>query len=330
MRIGAILTLASGQGESDARDTEASRQRVDRTKPLVKLDVLGASVLQRTLEKLRFVDALPVRVLTESKGTSQFLPVRSARSTAFVEAWEKAVAELVEGGVDVLFLGRLGAYTDLDFAEILQFHNETESALTQVYSSDGSLDMALVNARLMRDGHAGGYRRTLSTLIQREKRFLYSGYVNPLRSLRDLHQLMRDGLNGVCELRPGGREMSPGVWFAEGAQVDSTATLAGPAYVGEGARVSAGCIIAGPSSIERDCAVDCGTTVRGSLVLQGTYVGLALDLNRVVAGDDVLFHIDRNIEIGIHDARLIGSSIKSVPFLSGLASFLGNTWQRAH
>lgn len=330
MRIGAILTLASGQSETDAADAEARRQRGERTNSLVKMDVLGASVLQRTLEKLHSLDALPVRVLTESNGTSQFLPPRSARSTAFVEAWEKAVGDLVEGGVDVLFLGRLGSHTDLDFTEILQFHKETQSALTQVYSSDGSLDMALVSARLMRDGHAGGYRRALSTLIQREKRFLYSGYVNPLRSVHDLHRLMQDGLNGVCQLRPVGREMSPGVWLAAGAQVDSTVRLAGPVFIGERARISAGCTVAGSSSIERDCAVDCGTTVRGSLVLQGTYVGLALDLNRVVAGDDALFHIDRNVEIGIHDARLIGSSVKSLPFLSGLASFLGNTWQRAH
>ena len=322
MNIGAILTLATGQNESEGRDSGASGKKHSGSRALGTIEVLGASILERTTRKLEQLGSLPPRILTESNGPSQILPSRSARSTAFIEDWEEAVAELVQGGAEVLVLGRVGAYTDIDYSALLQYHFNNNSALTQAYAGAESLDVAVVNTAVLRRANGGGYRSALSAAISKQKRFNYSGYLNRLSNMQDVHTLMQDGLQQRCGLKPLGREISEGVWLGDNAEIDPTALISSPVYIGSRSQIGAGCTIAGASSIERNCHIDCGTTVRGSLVLPQTYVGLGLDLSRAIAGNEILFHVDRNVEVNIGDARLIGRTNKSWPFLSSIASFL--------
>ena len=324
MNIGAILTLASGQNESEARDSNASKQFGSRS--LGTIDVLGASLLQRTRHKLEQLGSLPPRVLTESNGSSQFLPPRSTRATRFVEEWEQAVAEFVQGGAEILILGRVSAYTDINYRALLKYHVNNKSVLTQAYSGAESIDIAVVSTKLLRNGNGNGYRSTLSAAIPQQTKFSYSGYLNRLRNMQDVHTLMQDALHQRCGLQPVGREFSQGVWLGDGAELDAAALMSHPVYIGARSRIEAGCAITSASSIERDCHIDCGTTVRDSLVLPQTYIGLGLDLSRAIAAPEVLFHIDRNIEINIRDARLIGKTTRSFPFLSSMGSFITDTW----
>jgi hypothetical protein len=46
--------------------------------------------------------------------------------------------------------------------------------------------------------------------------------------------------------------------------------------------------------------------VHQSCILQGVYIGIALDLNRTVVSEKKLFHLDRNLQMDIDDERLIG------------------------
>ena len=326
MNIGAILTLASGQNESEARDSNASGSKQFGSRSLGTIDVLGASLLQRTRHKLEQLGSLPPRVLTESNGSSQFLPPRSTRSTRFVEEWEQAVAEFVQGGAEILILGRVSAYTDINYRALLKYHVNNKSVLTQAYSGAESIDIAVVSTKLLRNGNGNGYRSTLSAAIPQQTKFSYSGYLNRLRNMQDVHTLMQDALHQRCGLQPVGREFSQGVWLGDGAELDAAALMSHPVYIGARSRIEAGCTITSASSIERDCHIDCGTTVRDSLVLPQTYIGLGLDVNRAVAAPEVLFHIDRNIEINIRDARLIGKTTRSLPFLSSMGSFITDTW----
>src|SRR5262249_36159262 len=151
-------------------------------------------------------------------------------------------------------------------------------------------------------------RRVLSHLIPQQKRFRYEGYVNRLRNREELHRLMRDGLQGQCQLNPVGTQIRPGVWCGDGAEIEPTVSIEGPAFIRVRVRIAAGCRISGTSSIERDCQVDCGTVIDNSLVLPGTYIGVALDVRRSVVASARLFNLDRNIEVSVSDARLIGKS----------------------
>ena len=322
MRIAAILTVPEDQASGSAlRMRSPSRSYAN-------VETLGATLVQRTVESIGALTDVPPAVLTEQHGSAHILLSRSAHSSSFVEAWENAVSKHAASGVDLLLLARVGAYTDVDYSEVVRFHHYTRSRLTQVYCAGGSLDVALVDAALLRNADQPK-RRILSGLISQQKRFNYSGYVNWLREPNDIYRLVEDSLTGRCRMRPAGTEVGPQVWYGNNVEVDPTAAITGPAYIGSGSRVCAGCAISGPTSIERDCQIDCGTDIAESVVLQETYVGIALDVRRSVVSGEKLFHLDRNVEVNISDTRLIGRHSRPSALFAGLTSLLRGQAQPA-
>jgi len=318
VQIGAILTIA-GEQHAERDFAEPPRKRKDTGRFLggssrVLLDVLGQNLLTRAFGKLRDFVTAPPTVIPEGMPSGQVLPARSAKTTAFIAAWEEAVAKYVQQGAGLLLLLRVSSYCDLDYDDLLEFHLEHQAQLTQAYAPDGPLDLALVDATLLRDS-GGAYRRALSALIPEQERFFYRGYVNRLNRPQEFRKLIEDGLNGQCGLRPLGTEVGPSIWQGPGAQVDSSAVIAGPVFIGAGTRIAACCTISGSSTIERNCEVDCGTTVEQSCVLQGAYLGVGLDVRRSIVTHDRLFHLDRNVEVRINDRRLIGAT-KPAPVMA--------------
>lgn len=313
MQIGAILTLAASNGNEAAsaeslKNGARGRRRFISKVPNVSLDLLGKSLVDRTAAKLRQAGVEPTTVIAEGPTLAQLLPARFFVSTDSIEAWERAVSDSVRQGVQALVLLRMGAYSDLDFEELLRFHGEHGAALTQVYAPDGSLDIAVVNAESLRNVD-GAYRKTLSALIPQQERFFYQGYVNRLRKPQDFRRLTEDALSGKCDLRPAGTEVGDGIWFGAGAQVDDSCVIEGPVFVGAGTRIAACCTISGGSAIERDCEIDFGTTVEQSWILQETYVGLSLSVRRSIVSNQKIFHLDRKAEIAITDSRLIRATL---------------------
>ena len=337
MQIGAILTLAasnsneSGTHES-LNDGARKRRQFLSNVPNPKLDLLGKSLLDRTADKLRQSGVKTTTVIAEGPTLTQL--ARSFVSSDAGATWDRAVAESVREGVQTLILLRAGAYTDLDFEEVLPFHGEQRATLTQVYAPDGSLDIAVVDAK----SHAGGFAhagqdergcptrsfahddraarklaQTLGALIPKQERFLYDGYVNRLRKPQDFRRLTEDALCGKCRLRPAGSEVGDGVWLGAGAQIDESCVIEGPVYIGAGTRIGAGCTIIGGSAIERDCEIDFGTTVEQSWILQQTYIGLSLTVRHSIVSNQKMFHLDRKAEIAITDSSLIRAT-KSLAF----------------
>ena len=329
MQIGAILTLAAANGnESDSAGPNGGTRRRRRflaNVPDAKLDVLGKSLLDRTISRLREVGVESTSVIPEGSTLTQLLPTRSTISNEFITAWEKSVADYVRQGVDTLLLLRTNTYSDLDFEEVLRFHTDRGAMLTQAYAGDSSLDVAVVNASLLRDTD-GAYRKTLSALIPEQERFYYDGYVNRLRKPQDFRRLIEDALVGNCKLRPIGTEVGSGIWFGPGAEVDDSCVISGPAFIGAGTHVAACCTLSDGTAIERNCEIDCGTAVEQSWILQGTYVGLGLNVRRSIVSNQKMFHMDRKTEVAISDPRLIRAT-KSIAF-SG-AAFL-NKFQVAN
>ena len=315
VQIGTIISLA-GSGPADEittahRGFSAGAGVFPRpVRPV--MEILGRSLLERTKIKAREFTGRPIHVVPESPGAISVLPSRSAKTSSFIAAWESAVAHYVGQGIEQLLLLRVGSYSDLDFNELLQFHLERDSRLTQAYGPAGALDIAMVSTAALRDAD-GSYRRTLASLIPRQERFFYRGYMNPLRSPRDLSQLVEDGLNRRCGFEPIGDETAPGIWIGPGAQIKETVAITGPAFIGTGTRIADCCVLGGATSVERGCEIDCGTSVQHSCILQNSYVGVALELNSVVVNRGRLFHLDREIELEIADRRLI-SGIKGSVF----------------
>jgi hypothetical protein len=324
VRIAAILSLPDGnQGEestSPAKSSPHARLGGLGGTSFARFDILGQSLLDRTLTRIERIGAVPHTVISQGKST-ELLPARSGAPNSFVTAWEKSVTKYVNDGVDVLLLVRVAAYADIDFAQFVKFHLETNSPMTQLYAGETPLDVALLDASRLRNAE-GTYRHTLRALIPQQRRLDYQGYVNRLASPVDFYTLVEDGLRGRCGLRPIGQETQQWVWQGRDAEIDRSAVITGPAFIGEEAQIGACCTIAAGSSIERNCEVDCGTTVEESWVMQDTYIGAALDVRRAIVGHDSLFHLDRNIEVKVGDPDLIGTAQKSAALFGGLGSLI--------
>jgi carbonic anhydrase/acetyltransferase-like protein (isoleucine patch superfamily) len=287
------------------------------------VDLLGKSLLDRAIAKLREFGVVESCAISEGTGTNQVVPSLS-NSSAFIAAWESAVARHMQQVVDFLLLIRMSTYTDLAYGELLQFHLEKRSALTQVYGTDGSLDIALVDASFLRDA-GSAYRKVLGGLIPQQQRFLYGGYINRLNKPQDFRKLVEDGLRGNCGLYPVGIEVQPQVWHGHGAEVDGSAVVGAPAFVGARSHVAASCTLTGVSAIERGCKIDYGTMIDQSCILQDSYIGMGLDVRRSIVIDKTVFHLERNVEVSIGDRRLIGvNSGKPLPSLPKTAPFVMN------
>ncbi len=273
--------------------------------PLACYEILGETILQRTLNALHDCEVHQQTVLMEESGSESLFPSRVRSVGKFFSEWEAAVEQQLDGGAETLILIRLGAYLDLDFIQLLEFHRKTAEVLTQVYDHKSAFDVAVVNANQL-TGDSGSYRGRLSALIPYHKRYQFAGYANRLREPQDLRRLAHDALLRRNSIRPVGEEVAPEVWMGDGASLDSSARISAPVYIGARTRVKGSCVINGATNIERDCEVDYGTTVTNSCVLPETYLGIGLNFVHSIVTANKLFHLDRNVEVEISDRNLVG------------------------
>jgi hypothetical protein len=272
----------------------------------VMVDVLGRSLLDRTLDRLTSATDTQAMVIVEVSPVAGVFPCDDATATGSVHVWEAALARQLMCGVDHLLLMRLNAYTDLDFRELIRSHVDTQSSLTRVYGLAGALDIAIVSATSLQ-GVGTIYCNRLSKRVLRERQFLYTGYLNSLASPRQLRQLVEDGLSGICCLNPVGIEVRPGIWYGAGARVDSSATIEAPAFVGRGSHISSFCTIDRASAIEHGCVIDYKSDIRQSWLLQNTHVGIGLNVRHAIVFNNRLVHLDRGVVVNC-DPRLIGTT----------------------
>lgn len=331
MRIGAILTQAEGRAAENyfRRASAVDNPETNRPSALnYLLDVLGSPLLERSIAKLLRAGVESTTVLKDASSSLDLIPVQRGKGSALLPEWEKTVAAAINDRIDYLFLVRVGAYTDLDYSDLLEFHLHTRARFTRAYGPAGAIDAAIVSTSALSDS-SENFRKALSNLVPQQRRFDFSGYINPLRNLRDLYQLMQDGLYGRCDLRPAGTEIRENVWVGQRAKIDATAVVSGPAFVGDGSEISASCTIAGGCSIERNCIIDYATLIQESCILQDTYVGVALDVRRAVAGGQKIYPLNRNVEIKIADRRLVRSNLKNPSRFAGLGTWLSGGAQQA-
>jgi hypothetical protein len=318
--IGAILTVAGRPRESDTSgglprkrfgsyETTASQLLLGR--PVANWDLLGKSVLERTVQRLRVLGIDHVSIIAEDTSHEEDAwpktPLQGKDPRiVFWSTWDRVVSQYLNWGMETLLLARLGPYLELDVADLLRFHHENHSQLTQVYRSENALDLVVVDAAELRQA-TGTIRGRLSALLPNRQRYMFSGYFNPLTHARDFRRLVRESLLGRCAIRPVGEESAPSIWIGEGARVERSAKIFPPVFIGQNSYVGASCTISGASVIERDCEIDCGTIVEDSCIFPATYVGMGLSVRQSLLAPSKMFHLGRDVEVQMRDPRLIGS-----------------------
>jgi hypothetical protein len=267
-------------------------------RPWSTADVLGKAPIARLAEDLESLCDV-VSVIAN-------VPINGHRSQTIHQALISDLAadrfaNYKREGCETALIVRCGAYVELDAAEMFSFHKERGLGFTRAFTDDEPLDVWMVDTSSFPERAP-----MLSTVLCAQPAMYRSqGYVNPLQTARDFRRLVLDSFHSRCHIHPHGSEIKPGIWICEGAQVERSARLVAPAFIGRDTHISAECLITRGSSVESNSRVDYGTAVEDSSILSNSYVGIGLDLSHSIVEGHHLLNLRHNINLEITDPAVI-------------------------
>jgi hypothetical protein len=323
----AAIIIVQDSNQSSVQDFTGAGSAPFGNRNLALLDVLGESVLNRTIARLQRYGIQPISVVSDIDiahaprlswdGATADLEYTEAGE--LLASVERSLFEYSRQDFKALVLIQLSNYAELDYFDVLRYHRDQGRAVTTVQDAEEPLPVSVFNlkheeqcAELLRSFWNGSlWHRNRSGA----SRYVFNGYLNRLEDPYDFRRLVTDALNRRCELRPLGREVRPRVWLGDGARVDSGARILAPAYVGAHSKVRAAALITRAASVERNCEVDCGTVIDDATVLPFSYLGPGLEVAHTLVDGGRLLHLARNLELEIQDRRLLGRLRSPSPLL---------------
>ena len=312
MRVSAILVMNDRPSSTGPISDSAQRERrVSARGSMTCAEIMGKSVLDRTVARLRKVGIQTISVIGGSTVAS--LPgdrdveiIVTANPFARWLAAQQTVREQSAQGIETVLMIGLGAYMELNVTDALEFHRMQGTPLTQLEDSQAPLDFWIVDSNWFTTAATG------CTLPFRYGEFpglpvpfRMSGYVNRLARARDLRRLVLDAFLSRCEIRPSGREVRPGIWIDDGAQVHKFARLVAPVYLGRCAKVARSAVLTRFSNLECHSQVGEGTVVDDATVLPHTVLGSGLDVSHAVVDGNKFVDLNRNLALQIDDPNLV-------------------------
>jgi hypothetical protein len=305
--------------------------------PLSLLDVLGRSLLLRTLDRMRAAGVGEIAVISD---TVPLPPSPALASCKFgvvspESFWGEAVQEFrrLSRQSECVLVVRLGAWAEVDFAAMVRDHCCSESAIMRACPQDGdALDVFVISSSSQAEAAAllRGELRDERITAAEHKTY---GYVNMLRTPADLRTLSLDAFAGETAIHPFGHELRPGVWIGKGARVHRCARVIAPTFIGAFCNVRRDAVVTRGSSLEHHSEVDCGTVIDNSSVMAYTRVGAGLDVEHSVVGFQQVHSLQRKATVDIEDPQLIGATTthffaRMFPVVSGLFNFLPDAMWR--
>ncbi len=322
MRPGAIVVIGA-RAESLAHEVarsvslQGNQDAVLALGPLSCVEILGCSMLERTIGRLQFADVDVISLIVDAEAANGIGSLRHSSPKVTVEvapdvsgAITHKLKDYAEGGIEHSFVISANAYAEADLLDLFYFHREARQPATRAFDSEGPLDLWVVDcAQALRFD----LEHVLAQAEQTGASYLIREYVKRVVRLSDLRQLAVDGLRGRYALRPAGREIRPGVWLDQGAEVHRRARIVAPAYIGRGSRICEDTLITRFSSVERSCYVDYGTVVEDSSILANTRVGIWLDVCHSIVKENKLFSLRRGVALEICDPTVLRPNSSTEP-----------------
>ncbi|MFB4296875.1 sugar phosphate nucleotidyltransferase [Actinomadura sp. NTSP31] len=142
-----------------------------------------------------------------------------------------------------------------------------------------------------------------------------------------------DMLSGQVGIELDGFEMSPGVWVAEGAEVDAEAVLKGPLYIGDYAKVEAGVELREYTVLGSNVVVKEGAFLHRAIVHDNVFIAPSTNLRGCVVGKNTDIMAGARVEEGaiigdecvIEAEAYVSSGVKVYPFKTIEAGAVVNT-----
>ncbi|WP_184583498.1 mannose-1-phosphate guanyltransferase [Lipingzhangella halophila] len=152
--------------------------------------------------------------------------------------------------------------------------------------------------------------------------YVTDGYWEDVGTHESYLSAQADVLSGRVDVEIDGFEMQPGVWVAEGAEVDPEASLRGPIYVGDYAKIEAGADIREYTVLGSNVVVRPEAFVHRSVIHGNVYIGSSTNLRGCVIGKNTDIMPGARVEEGavvgeecvIESEAYLSNNIKVYPF----------------
>ena len=247
------------------------------------------------------------------------------------------------------------ALTDIDLSAVIAFHRERKAAVTltlyrvpnpleygvvitdddgritkflekpswgEVFSDTINTGIYVIEKRVLERyavGEAFDFSKDLFPKLLADGEPLYGyvaqGYWTDVGSISEYARANADVLLGRVRTSWLGREILPGVFAAGDVEIDPTAKLTGPIYLGNGVKIGASTEIIGPTVLRDYVSVDYGALVDRSLVWRNTYIGDRTELHGAIVGRQCALKSRVTLEegsvIGDHSVVNDGARVRS-------------------
>src|SRR5213593_4238458 len=216
------------------------------------------------------------------------------------------------------------ALTDIDLTKVVAFHRERKAAVTltlyhvanpleygvvitgedgriskflekpswgEVFSDTINTGIYVIEPRVLeryKPGEAFDFSKDLFPALLAEGEPLYgyiaSGYWTDVGSIPEYARANADLLQGRLMAAPLGRELLPGVFTSGEVEIDESARITGPVYLGNGVKVGPQVELIGPTVLRDYVTVDVGAVVDRSIVWRNSYIGERAELHGTIVG----------------------------------------------
>jgi mannose-1-phosphate guanylyltransferase/phosphomannomutase len=163
--------------------------------------------------------------------------------------------------------------------------------------------------------------------------YVAEGYWEDVGTHESYLKAQADVLTGKVDVEIDGFEVAPGIWVAEGADVEQGAKLIGPLYVGDYAKVEAGAELREHTVLGSNVVVRSGAFLHRAVVHDNVYVGAQTNLRGCVVGKNTDVMRGARIEDGavigdeclIEEESIVGQNVRVYPFKTVEAGAVANT-----
>lgn len=295
MELGAVVVFPARDDLAAIHEAQPHAQAVsENSRPLYssRMPILGNDVLRLWMERVRKLGVQSLWLTSSPRGESDC----------------SALAGFARQGVERLLVIKLKSYAEMNLTDLLRFHCETRNSVTETQDDRGQLGVCLLDHLAL---HAAGEKHQFPCAPTEggQTPYQFRGYAKRILSARERQELVGDGLNGACAMRPLGKQIHEQVWIGEGVNLAGSVRVIGPTYIGARTIVRPGATIGPFASVEHDCVVDCGTTVERSTVLPYTYLAPGLLIRHALVAGEYLEDMGRGAVVDLRPAGL-GSRIQ--------------------
>jgi len=216
------------------------------------------------------------------------------------------------------------ALTDIDLSKVIAFHRERKAAVTltlvrvpdpleygvvitdqdgritkflekpswgEVFSDTINTGIYVIEPRVLERyaiGAAFDFSKDLFPQLLAEGEPLYGyvadGYWTDVGSIGEYARANADLLRGTMPGTRLGTEIAPGIFTHGVVEIEPSARLVAPLYLGDGVRIAGGAQIVGPPVVRDGVVVDSGAYIESSIVWRNTYIGERVELRGAIVG----------------------------------------------